>query len=64
MAFQAAAFGSRRARDVLIDPAGSDLRIADIANRYGFWHMGQFAADYRRMFAELPSETWKRAVER
>jgi len=22
-------------------------RISDIANRWGFWHMGQFAADYR-----------------
>ena len=31
--------------------------IADVANRQGFWHMGQFAADYRRMFDELPSET-------
>jgi len=31
--------------------------IADIAGNWGFWHMGQFAADYRRMFGELPSET-------
>jgi hypothetical protein len=23
-------------------------------------HMGQFAADYRRQFGELPSETFKR----
>ena len=34
--------------------------ITDIANRWGFWHMGQFAADYRRQFGELPSETLKR----
>ncbi len=32
-------------------------RIVDIANRWGFWHMGQFAADYRRRFGELPSVT-------
>jgi len=32
-------------------------RIADVANRWGFWHMGQFAADYRRQFGELPSES-------
>jgi AraC family ethanolamine operon transcriptional activator len=32
-------------------------RISDIANHWGFWHMGQFAADYRRQFGELPSET-------
>lgn len=31
--------------------------ITDIANDWGFWHMGQFAADYRRMFGELPSAT-------
>lgn len=37
--------------------ASSHTRVADVANRWGFWHMGQFAADYRRMFAELPSET-------
>jgi len=35
-------------------------KIADVANRWGFWHMGQFAADYRRQFGELPSETLKR----
>jgi len=31
--------------------------ITDLATRHGFWHMGQFAADYRRLFCELPSET-------
>ena len=35
-------------------------KISDIANHWGFWHMGQFAADYRRQFAELPSETTRR----
>jgi len=34
-----------------------DLAIADVANEFGFWHMGQFAKDYYRMFGELPSET-------
>jgi AraC family ethanolamine operon transcriptional activator len=34
--------------------------ITDIANRWGFWHMGQFAADYRRQFGELPSQTRSR----
>jgi AraC family ethanolamine operon transcriptional activator len=36
-------------------------RVADVANRWGFWHMGQFAADYRRFFGELPSETLRRS---
>lgn len=31
--------------------------IADVANRWGFWHMGQFAADYHKMFGMLPSQT-------
>ena len=30
---------------------------ADSANNWGFWHMGQFAKDYRRLFGELPSKT-------
>ncbi len=32
-------------------------KVAEVANAWGFWHMGQFAADYRRRFEELPSET-------
>jgi AraC family ethanolamine operon transcriptional activator len=36
--------------------------ISDIANNHGFWHMGQFAADYRRQFGELPSDTLDRAI--
>jgi AraC family transcriptional regulator, ethanolamine operon transcriptional activator len=36
---------------------GSDSTIIDIANKWGFWHMGQFARDYRVLFGELPSET-------
>jgi len=38
----------------------SEKRIVDIANAWGFWHMGQFAADYRRLYGELPSVTLKR----
>ncbi len=34
--------------------------ISEIAARWGFWHMGQFAADYRRFFGELPSVTIKK----
>jgi AraC family ethanolamine operon transcriptional activator len=35
----------------------NDAKISEIAGRWGFWHMGQFAADYRAQFAELPSQT-------
>jgi len=40
-----------------IQAAGSECVIADIANHWGFWHLGQFAADYRLKFGELPSAT-------
>lgn len=34
-----------------------EVKIVDIANDWGFWHMGQFAADYMQLFGELPSAT-------
>jgi len=46
---------TRVRRDLLIRP--KEVPIADIANRWGFWHIGQFARDYRRQFGELPSQT-------
>lgn len=39
----------------------SDMLVTDIANNWGYWHMGQFAADYRKLFGELPSETLQRS---
>lgn len=41
--------------------APSRIHVSDVANPWGFWHMGQFAADYRKLFGELPSETLKRS---
>lgn len=35
--------------------------VTEIATRWGFWHFGYFARDYRAMFGELPSETLRRA---
>jgi AraC family ethanolamine operon transcriptional activator len=35
-------------------------QVSKIANRWGFWHMGQFAMIYRRQFGELPSGTLDR----
>lgn len=34
--------------------------VADVAARWGFWHLSHFATDYREMFGELPSETLRR----
>lgn len=36
-----------------------NLKVSDAANAWGFWHMGKFAADYRKLFGEVPSETLK-----
>ena len=45
------------ARKRIYQASGSNVRISDIANRFGFWHMGKFAMVYRRQFGELPSKT-------
>lgn len=36
--------------------------LADVAARWGFWHPSRFAAEYRSLFGELPSQTLKAAV--
>jgi AraC family ethanolamine operon transcriptional activator len=38
----------------------SAVAIAAAAQEYGFHHLGNFAAHYRRLFGELPSETARR----
>jgi len=35
--------------------------VQDVAVRWGFWHPGQFSADYKRQFGELPSATLRAA---
>lgn len=42
-------------------PAGSRSTVADVASRWGFWHLSHFAAEYKALFDELPSETMRRA---
>jgi AraC family ethanolamine operon transcriptional activator len=37
-------------------PAGT-ATVQEIAQRWGFFHTGEFAAAYRRLFGELPSQT-------
>jgi AraC family ethanolamine operon transcriptional activator len=51
-------------RAIRLNAARQELKTApdtatvhEIARRWGFWHTGEFAADYRRLFGELPSQT-------
>jgi AraC family ethanolamine operon transcriptional activator len=37
--------------------ASPGATIQDIASHWGFWHLSQFAQDYKQLFGELPSET-------
>ena len=34
--------------------------VTEAATRFGFWHFGHFANDYRALFGERPSETFRR----
>lgn len=51
-------------RTLRLEAVHEDLRlpdqrasIADIAHRWGFRHLGRFAADYRHRYGETPSQT-------
>src|SRR5262245_20351431 len=48
------------AHQELLRSAGTKVQVREVANKWGFWHMGQFAKDYRATFGELPSETLRR----
>ncbi|WP_428825517.1 helix-turn-helix domain-containing protein [Azonexus sp. IMCC34842] len=41
----------------LRQPLPAHTQIRDIAGKWGFWHLPRFAAEYRALFGELPSET-------
>jgi len=44
-------------RRALLKRGMDELSITDIALLYGVTHLGRFAASYRRLFGELPSQT-------
>ena len=51
------------ARRALLGKASAQQRsISEIAMDTGFWHLSQFAMDYRMFFGETPSETRRRGV--
>lgn len=51
---------ARLRRDLLRTSDDEGVTVNDLASTYGFWHMGQLAADYRKVYHELPSATLKR----
>jgi len=51
------------ARRALRAAAPDGTTVTDIATRYGFWHLGRFAGEYRSLFAEAPTVTLHRQPE-
>ncbi len=47
-------------REDLAELAARGPRISQVANAWGFWHLGQLAHDYHEWFGELPSVTYRR----
>jgi len=44
---------------ILLHSDPKTTKVTDVALSLGYWHMSQFAADYRHQFGELPSTTLK-----
>lgn len=49
-------------RRALHDTSARQRSISDIALDNGFWHLSQFATDYRRLFGETPINTRRRSL--
>ncbi|ALL63479.1 Ethanolamine operon regulatory protein [Paraburkholderia caribensis MBA4] len=47
------------ARRDLCGAAPGERTVQDVAAAWGFWHLSQFATDYRKLFGVRPSETLK-----
>jgi transcriptional regulator GlxA family with amidase domain len=44
-------------RRMLLSAEHAGFGVRDAAGHWGFYHLGHFARDYRKLFCELPSET-------
>lgn len=43
-------------KNELLLSKGQKVKVADIASRYGFYHMGQFSIDFKKQFGISPSK--------
>ena len=50
-----------RIREELFSSNQNETKVSDIALKYGYLHLGHFAAEYKRLFGESPSQTLKRS---
>jgi AraC family ethanolamine operon transcriptional activator len=51
-----------KVRRQLGHPADEATTVTRVATRFGFFHFGHFAQQYRRLFGESPSQTLSRAI--
>jgi len=50
------------ARRDLCNASRDSRSVQDVATAWGFWHLSQFATDYRKLFGMRPSDTLKAAL--
>lgn len=53
-----------RVRSCLLAPDQNTPGVTDVAMRWGFFHLGRFAQQYRAMYDETPSETLARSIRK
>jgi AraC family transcriptional regulator, ethanolamine operon transcriptional activator len=49
-------------RKTLLNARTPERSISEVALDYGFWHLSQFAVDYRKFFGETPTATRRRVL--
>ncbi|MFL9946155.1 helix-turn-helix domain-containing protein [Paraburkholderia agricolaris] len=49
-------------RDLVSTQGGAPRTVQSVAADWGFWHLSQFATDYRKLFGKRPSESLREAL--
>ena len=50
-------------RDLLNAEEGEEINVSSVATKWGFFHFGRFAKNYRHQFCETPSQTLYRSAQ-